>query len=307
MFPSQIAIHPEVAEALSAGRAVVALESALVTHGLPAPLNLETARAAEAAIRAAGAVPATIAVWRGLPTVGLGPDQLAALANDRAARKAARRDLAAAAVAGASAGTTVSATMDLAWRAGIRVLATGGIGGVHRGSERTGDVSADLWELTRTPVAVVCSGAKGLLDLPRTLEYLETLSVPVLGYATDRFPALWSADSGLPVSARVDTAAEAAAVLSAHWGLGGSGIVLAQPPPAGVALELSEVGPLLEAAYRQAESLGVRGPAVTPFLLGRLAGATGGRTVAANRALIVANADLAGRVAAALTACQQSS
>lgn len=306
MFRTPIAIHPEVTEALIADRLVVALETALVTHGLPAPLNLETTRAAQAAVREAGAVPATVGVWRGVPTVGLDDDQLSAMAADGEARKSSRRDLAGVITAGATAGTTVSATMFLAWRAGVRVFATGGIGGVHRGAERTGDVSADLLELSRTPVAVICSGAKSLLDVPRTLEHLESLSVPVVGYRTARFPAFWSEDSGLAVSARADSPAQVATVLCTHWDLEGGGVVVAQPPPADVALDLAEVDRLIEQAHREADTRQVRGPSVTPFILSRLAELTNGRTLAANRALVVANARLAAQIAIALRPGQES-
>src|SRR5205085_1295192 len=195
--------HPEVAAALREGRPVVALESTLIAHGLPWPLNLETAREAEAAVRAEGAVPATIAVWQGRPTVGLDAGRLEELARRRDVLKASRRDLAAAVAQGRTAATTVSATMFLAHRAGVRVFATGGIGGAHRGD--AWDVSADLTELGRTPVAVVCAGAKSILDLPRTLEILETEAVPVVGYGTDQFPAFYVHSSGEPVSARVES------------------------------------------------------------------------------------------------------
>jgi pseudouridylate synthase len=293
-------VRPEVADALRAGRPVVALESTLIAHGLPRPLNLETARAAEAAVRAEGAVPATVAVLRGRPVVGLGAAELEELAVAEGVRKASRRDLAAAVAQGATAATTVAATMFLAARAGIRVFATGGIGGVHPTAPgQPPDVSADLVELARTPVAVVCAGAKSILDLPATLEVLETLGVPVLGYGVDEFPAFYLRTSGLPASARVDTPAEAAAVLAAHWGLDGAGVVLAQPPPE-PALDPGEFAAALRDAEAEAGRAGVRGAARTPFLLARLAERTGGRSLSVNRALIVANARLAARVAAAL-------
>jgi pseudouridine-5'-phosphate glycosidase len=290
-------VRPEVADALAAGRPVVALESTLIAHGLPWPLNLETARAAEAVVRAEGAVPATIAVWHGRPAVGLDAAQLEYLARQPCVRKASTRDLAAAVVQGACAATTVAATMTLAHKARLRVFATGGIGGVHPGGL---DVSADLHELARTPVAVVCAGAKSILDLAATLEVLETLGVPVVGFGTDEFPAFYLRSSGLPVGARVNSPAEAAALLGVHWGLGGAGVVLAQPPPAETALDPED----FRAALRQAEDLaragGVRGPALTPFLLARLADITAGRTLRTNQSLIEANARLAARVACAL-------
>ncbi len=296
-------VRPEVADALERRRPVVALESTLITHGLPWPTNLETARAAEEAVRAEGAVPATVAVWQGRPVIGLDAAQLEQLARQPDVRKASSRDLAAAVVQGAFAATTVAATMVLAHRAGLRVFATGGIGGVHPGrSGAAFDISADVIELSRTPVAVVCAGAKGILDLAATLEMLETMSVPVVGYATDEFPAFLLRSSGLPVSARVNSPAEAAALLDAHWRLGGAGVVLAQPLPAEAALDAADFDRALVRAESQARAAGVRGPALTPFLLARLAELTEGRTLRANQALIVANARLAARVAAALIA-----
>jgi pseudouridine-5'-phosphate glycosidase len=290
-------IAAEVAAAVRSRRPVVALESTLIAHGLPWPVSLETARDVEAAVREEGAIPATIAVCHGRPTVGLDDQQIERLAVDRP-RKASRRDLAAAVSQGASAATTVAATMFLAHRAGIRVFATGGIGGIHRHS--TWDVSADLDELARTPVAVVCSGAKSVLDLPATLEVLETRGVPVVGFGTETFPAFYLRSSGLPVSATLSTPQEAAALVAAHWNLGGAGVVVAQPLPEDVALETEALASALGEAETLADEKGVRGPALTPFLLARLAELTGGRTVRANRALIVANARLAARIAAAL-------
>ncbi len=298
----QLDIRPEVSAALAARRPVVALESTLIAHGLPWPANLETAQAAEAAVRAEGAVPATVAVWQGRPIIGLDAGQLERLARQTGVRKASSRDLAAAIVQKVFAATTVAATMVLAHRAGLRVFATGGIGGVHPVSGSGLDISADVLELARTPVAVVCAGAKGILDLAATLEMVETMSVPVVGYGCDEFPAFLLASSGLPVSARVDSPEEAAALCAAHWGLGGAGIVLAQPLPAETALEPNDFHRALVRAESQARAEGVRGPALTPFLLARLAELTEGRTLRANQALIVANARLAARVAAALSA-----
>jgi pseudouridine-5'-phosphate glycosidase len=300
MLPPPLDVRPEVAEALRAGRPVVALESTLIAHGLPWPINLETARAAEAEVRRHRAVPATVAVREGRPTVGLSDAELAALAQRADVRKASRRDLAAAVAQGATAATTVSATMALAHAAGLRVFATGGIGGVHR-PPMTKDVSADLFELARTPVAVVCAGAKSILDLPATLEVLETYAVPVVGYRTADFPAFYLRCSGLPVSARVDTPAEAAALLAAHWALGGAGVVLAQPLPELSALAPDEFAAALARAEALAAEAGVRGPALTPFLLARLAEISAGRTLRANQVLIVRNAGLAADVAAALS------
>src|SRR5437588_8125606 len=212
-----VAIDPEVAAALQANRPIVALESTLIAHGLPWPINLETALLAEEAVRGEGAVPATIAVLQGRPSVGITRDQLEQLAHGTEIMKASRRDLATAIVKGLTAATTVAATMYLAHRAGIRLFATGGIGGAHRGAAHAWDISADLTELGRTPVAVVCAGAKSILDLPRTLEILETQGVPVLGYRTDEFPAFYLPSSGEKVCARVDTPDQAAGLLRAHW------------------------------------------------------------------------------------------
>jgi pseudouridine-5'-phosphate glycosidase len=293
-------VRPRVALALAEGRPVVALESTLVAHGLPWPVNLETARASERAVAEAGAVAATVAVWQGTPTVGLDDGEIEHLARAGGVRKAASRDLAAAVVQGACAATTVSATMRLAHAAGIRVFATGGIGGVHPctvGSPL--DVSADLLELARTPVAVVCAGAKSILDLAATLEVLETQGVPVVGWQTDEFPAFYLRSSGLKV-ARVDSTAEAAALLRCHWQFGGAGVVLARPLPEEAALDREEFAGALARAEAQAREAGVSGPALTPYLLARLADLTGGRTLTANQALILANADLAARVARAL-------
>lgn len=300
MSALKLDVRPDVAAALEGRRPVVALESTLIAHGLPWPTNFETAQATESAVRAEGAIPATVAVWQGRAVVGLESQQLERLARDPDVRKASSRDLAAALVQGANAATTVAATMLLAHRAGIRVFATGGIGGVHPGGAGPLDISADVMELARTPVAVVCAGAKGILDLAATLEILETMSVPVVGYGTEEFPAFLMRSSGLPVSARVNAPQEAAALLDAHWRLGGAGVVLAQPLPAETALDPSDFHKALVKAESQARAAGARGPALTPFLLARLAELTDGRTLRANQALIVANARLAARVAAAL-------
>jgi len=294
-------VSAEVAAARSAGRPVVALESTLVAHGLPWPHNRETALEAEAAVRAAGATPATVAVWHGVPTVGLSEEQIVELARSPGVMKASRRDLGVAVGLGRSAATTVSATMALAHAAGVRVFATGGIGGAHPEDEPF-DISADLTELARTPVLVVCAGAKSILHLPRTLEILETLGVPVLGYRTDEFPAFTVASSSLPVPCRVDSAAEAARVFSAHVRLGGRGAVLAQPCPPQVAIPAAEFQTWLERARREAAAAATTGPRLTPFLLARLAELSGGRTLTANQALVVANARLAAEVAVQLDA-----
>lgn len=298
-LPAWIQPSEEVAAALAAGRPVVALETAVLTHGLPHPHNLQTVLDMEAAVRAAGAVPATVGLLRGRVRLGMTQAELAALAQAPAAVKVSRRDLAAAVVAGQDGGTTVAATLFVAHAAGLQVFATGGIGGVHRGG--TGDVSADLPELARTPVAVVCAGAKAILDLPRTLEWLETAGVPVLGWQTDTFPAFFSRDSGLPVSQRVDTLEQAAALIRTHWAMGlGSGLLLAVPCPEEAALPFAAVQAALAQAEAEAAAQGVHGKALTPFLLARLAEHTGGASLEANKALLRRNARLAAELARAL-------
>jgi pseudouridine-5'-phosphate glycosidase len=304
---SLLDVRPAVAGAVGEGRPVVALESTVIAHGLPWPVNLETARAAEAAVRAEGAVPATIAVLEGRPTVGLSDQELEAVARRQGVLKASRRDLGIAVAQRRTAATTVAATMFLAQQAGVRVFATGGIGGAHRNSQQPWDISADLIELSRIPVAVVCAGAKSILDLPRTLEILETHGVPVVGYGTDEFPAFYLHSSGEPVSARVDTPEEAAALLAAHWGLRGAGVVLAQPMAADLALPSDEFATALAQVEDRAAGLGVRGKELTPFLLAELADATEGKTLQANRALLLANARLAAQVARALVDRSQGS
>lgn len=291
----------EVAQALRNGRPVVALESTLITQGLPWPLNLETAHACEAAVRAAGAIPATIAVWHGVPTVGLGDGPLEELAKSTTARKASRRDLGACIALKALAGTTVSATMALAHAVGIRVFATGGIGGAHRPPAAPFDISADLVELARTPVLVVCAGAKSILDLSRTLEILETLGVPVLGYRTDTFPTFYTAGGDLPVSVRVDTPAQAAIVFRAHGRLGGAGALLANRPPVADAIPEAEFERARQTAEADAGRVGVTGAKLTPYLLKRIAEILGPPVLEANRKLIVANARLAAEVAGKLS------
>jgi pseudouridine-5'-phosphate glycosidase len=296
MKPFTLAIRPEILEAVRSGQPVVALESTLIAHGLPWPLNLETAFSAEAAVRAEGAIPATIGILKGQPTVGLNEEQLAQLAHEQNVLKASRRDLAAAMVQGRTASTTVAATMTLAHIAGIRLFATGGIGGAHRDTHPW-DISADLIELARTPVTVVCAGAKSILDIPRTLEILETQGVPVVGYGTNEFPAFYVHSSGEPVTSRVDTPEQAACLIHTHWALGGGGIVLAQPVEKHTALDPNEFMHALSAAEQQAMGVGVRGKELTPFLLNRLAEITEGQTLRANHALVIANARLAAQVA----------
>ncbi len=297
-----IDVRPEVAQAIMARRPVVALESTLIAHGLPWPANVRTARNAEAAVRAEGAVPATIAVVRGCAVVGLAEEELESIARDPDVLKAGRRDLPAAIAQRRTAATTVSATMFLAERVGIRLLATGGIGGAHRGAGLMGDISADLTELSRTAAAVVCAGAKAILDLPLTLEILETLAVPVVGFGTDDFPAFYIRSSGRPVSVRLDREEDVACFLRTHWQLDGGGVVIAQPPPADSALNPGEVERTLVRAEEEARERRITGGALTPFLLGRLAEMTNGRALQANEDLIVANARLTGRLARAWAA-----
>ncbi|MBE0532154.1 MAG: pseudouridine-5'-phosphate glycosidase [Rhodospirillales bacterium] len=298
-----LTLHPEVAEALAAGQPVVALESTLIAHGLPKPLNVETARAAEAAVRAADAQPATIAVIGGRIRVGLDAAAIERLAEDPAVEKTSLADLGALIAGGGSGATTVAATMFCAHLAGIRVFATGGIGGVHRGAGASFDVSADLDALARFPVAVICSGAKAILDIGATLEVLETRGVPVIGLATDVFPAFWAADSGFPAPRRAATAREAAAFADAHWRLGlTSGLVIANPPPAAVALPPEVMEKAVAVALAEAEAVGVAGKRLTPWLLSRVAEITDGHSLAANTALIAANAGAGGEVAVAYAA-----
>lgn len=295
-----LVIAAEIEEALRHHRPVVALESTLISHGLPYPVNLETAQQSEAAVRAGGAIPATIAVLDGKLTIGLSASQLERLAVDTGIRKASRRDLAAAMAEGATAATTVAATLFLAHRAGIRFFATGGIGGVHpEETESTHDVSSDLPELARTPLAVVCAGAKSILNLPATLEVLETLSVPVIGYHTSTFPAFYCRSSGLPLEIRHDTPEQTARFLYFHWLLAGGGVLVTQPPPEEDALGPDELQRAQDQAQEESRLAGIRGPARTPFLLRRLAEITQGKTLRVNQNLILANASLATRLAVA--------
>jgi pseudouridine-5'-phosphate glycosidase len=300
-------IAPEVEAALAAGRAVVALETSVVAQGLPPPHNLEAARRCAAAVRAAGAVPAAVAVLGGVVVVGADERELARLAAPGARpAKAAARDLAPLLLAGRDAGTTVSATVAVAARAGIRVFATGGIGGVHRippGDPPTGvaDVSADLAELARRRVCVVSAGPKAILDVPATAEALEALGVAIVGWRTSELPAFYSATSGVPLEHRVEDAAQVARLLALHWDALGreGGVLVAVPPPDPVPPEVVEAA--VAGALQAARERGVRGKAVTPFLLAAVARATQGRTQAANLELLERNAAVAGEIAAALT------
>jgi pseudouridylate synthase len=298
-----LTLSPEVARARAENRPLVALESTIITHGMPYPQNLETARAVERAVRDAGAVPATIAVMGGRIRVGLTPDELDALAQCPDARKLSRADLAHCLTTGETGATTVAATMICAHLAGIAVFATGGIGGVHRGAETTMDISADLQELARTPVTVVSAGAKAILDLPKTLEVLETLGVPVIAFGQDALAAFWSRDAGLRAPLRLDDPAAIAAnhTLRAELGLAG-GQLVANPIPEGDEIPAADLAPVIEAALAEATRQGITGKAVTPFLLDRVLAATEGRSLSANIALVLNNARLAARIAAHLTA-----
>jgi pseudouridine-5'-phosphate glycosidase len=281
----------------------VSLESTVLTHGLPRPQNLTLARDMERVVRENGATPATIAVLDGEVRVGLTDAELERLAGLENVRKISRRDFAAAIARKESGGTTVAGTMFAAHRAGIRVFATGGIGGVHE--VETLDISADLQALADTPMIVVCAGAKAILDLPATLEYLETMSVPVIGYGTGEFPAFYSRRSGLPVSARLDTPEEVVRLARAHWGLGmKSAVLVCQPLSEQEEIPQEKVKRAIQQARREARAQGVRGQALTPFLLGRLSELTGGESLRANLALLLNNARLAAKIAVAFHAAE---
>jgi pseudouridine-5'-phosphate glycosidase len=299
-----VIVHPEVADALRAGRGVVALESTLIAHGLPAPDNLRVAREAEAAVRAAGAVPATIAVVAGAVRIGLDDAALSAIALGDHVIKAGVRDLAPAVARGADAATTVASTAHLAARAGIGVFATGGLGGVHRGARESWDESADLTTLARTGIVVVCAGVKSILDVAATLERLETLNVTVAGYGTDAFPGFYLADSGQPVPWRVESPEEVAALMRARDSLGleASAIVVANPLPVGEQLDPALHDRVLRESLRAAAAAGIAGRDVTPFLLDCFHRETGGASLAANVRLVLRNAELAGRIAVAAAA-----
>ena len=295
---------PEVSDALAAGRPVVALESTIITHGMPWPQNLEMARQVEQVIRDNGAVPATIAVMDGQIHVGLTDDALQALARTPSdqAMKLSRADLAVCLANGRTGATTVAATMICAHLAGIRVFATGGIGGVHRGAESSFDISADLQELAQTPVTVVAAGAKAILDLPKTWEVLETLGVPVIAYGQDDLPAFWSRNSGIRAPLRMDDAGQiaAAAAMRGRLGLRG-GQLVANPIPPEAEIPRDQIMPVIEQALSEAEAQGVAAKEVTPFLLQRIFELTGGRSLQSNIALVLNNARLASQIAIAMT------
>jgi pseudouridine-5'-phosphate glycosidase len=300
-MPNNVQLSPEVRDAIAAGRPVVALETTIVAHGMPFPENLATARSLEDAVRAGGAVPATSAVIEGTIQVGLAPAQLQWLATARGVLKLSRNDLAYAVACRKNGATTVAATMICAHLAGIRVFATGGIGGVHRGAAETFDISADIQELAQTPVAVVCAGAKALLDLPKTLEALETRGVPVIGYRTDEFPAFWSRSSGLRAPLRLDSAAEIARLLRTQWDLGlAGGALICNPVAEEHEIPPAEIAGHIRQAIAETESRAITGKAVTPYVLARVVELTGGRSLRTNIALAQSNARLAAEVAVQL-------
>ena len=296
-----VAYAPEVALALSEGRPVVALESTIITHGMPFPQNLETAIKVEDAVRSAGATPATIAVMAGHIHIGLAPDALEKLAQTPDAMKLSRADLAACLINGRTGATTVAATMIAANLAGIAVFATGGIGGAHRGAAESFDISADLHELARTPVTVVAAGAKAILDIPKTLEVLETLGVPVIAYGQDSFPAFWSRTSDLAAPLRMDKAQDIAAahLMRARLGLEG-GQLVANPIPASAEIPPEVINPIIAQAIRDAEAKGITAKSVTPFLLQRIFELTDGRSLVANIELVLNNARLGAEIARAI-------
>ena len=293
---------PEVAAALSDGRPLVALESTIISHGMPSPRNVQTALAVERTVRDHGATPATIAILGGRLKVGLSEDQINNLGErGQAVIKTSRRDLPFVVARNEDGATTVAATMIIAAMAGIPVFATGGIGGVHRGVEDTLDISADLDELARTSVAVVCAGVKSVLDIGRTLEYLETRGVPVVGYQTDELPAFYTTSSGYPVDYRVDSPGEVATAIRTKAALGlVGGMVIANPIPAAHALANSEIDAAIDAAIAEMNAAGITGKDTTPFLLAQIADRTGGRSLEANVQLVLNNARVAAEIAVAL-------
>ncbi|MDO6584583.1 pseudouridine-5'-phosphate glycosidase [Salipiger sp. 1_MG-2023] len=300
---SLVTLSASVAEALASGAPVVALESTIITHGMPWPQNLEMARKVEETVRAEGAVPATVAVLDGKLCVGLEDAQIEALAQARGVAKLSRADLAVCMSQGGTGATTVAATMIGAARAGIKTFATGGIGGVHQGAEKSFDVSADLQELAQTPVTVVCAGAKAILDLPKTLEVLETLGVPVIAYGQDQLPAFWSREAGLRAPLRMDSPEEIAraSAMRAALGLPG-GQLVANPIPPEAEIARDVLAPVIARANADAEAHGIRGKQLTPYLLQRIFELTEGRSLEANIALVLNNARLGAQIAKAISA-----
>jgi pseudouridine-5'-phosphate glycosidase len=294
-------VRVEVAAALATGRPVVALETAVVSHGLPSPINLRAVAAMEAAIREEGAVPATVGLLRGRVIIGMTPDETEELAFGKDVAKVSVRDIAPVISSRRRGATTVAATAALASTASIPIMATGGIGGVHRGGEDSLDVSADVQVLSRTPIAVVCAGAKSVLDLGRTLEALETLGVPVVGFGTDEFPAFYSSESGLALEHRADDPGEVATIIGVQRALNRQeGILVVQPPPEATAIPGATVDEWIEFALAEADAAGIRGKDVTPFLLENVSRSSRGRTLEANLSLLESNARLAARIATLL-------
>ncbi len=300
MRSGYLSIQPEVLEALNVGAAVVALESTIISHGMPYPTNVQMARQVENTVRKHGAIPATMAISDGRICVGLSDDQLEVLGQAKHVQKVSRRDLPFVIASGQWGATTVAGTMICAALAGIRVFVTGGIGGVHRQGENTMDVSADLTELARTSVAVVCAGAKAILDLPRTLEVLETHGVPIIGYETDTFPAFFTRSSGLSVDRRIDSPGEVARVMRAKWSLGlEGGVLVGAPVPKPYAMDPNEIDHVIEQSLAQAERNCIRGKDVTPYLLSNIVERTGGRSLETNVQLVKHNAEVGAAIAVA--------
>ena len=295
-----LAVSSEVADALASGAPVVALESTIISHGMPYPRNVQTAREVEEIVRAGGATPATIAVLHGVPRIGLDDAELDLLGSDENVRKASIRDLPYIVAKREHGATTVASTMRLAALAGIRVFVTGGLGGVHRGAETTMDISADLTELSLTDVAVVSAGVKSLLDIGRTLEVLETLGVPVISVGADDFPSFYSRSSGFRSPLRLDTPGELAAAMKAKWDLGlAGGMVIANPIPKAAEMPQAEIGALIAQAVAEADEQGITGAAISPYLLGRIVELSGGASLEANIALVKDNARLGAAIAVA--------
>ena len=302
MLEKYLDIHPEVRNAIANGQAVVALESTIISHGMPYPKNVETALNVERIVRRNGAVPATIAIMNGRLKVGLTEEEIETLGKGQNTVKASRRDIPFIVAKGLTGATTVASTMIIAAMAGIKVFATGGIGGVHRGAQETFDISADLQELGKTDVAVVCAGAKSILDIGLTLEYLETQGVPVVGYETEELPAFYSSKSGFAVDYRVDSPRELAEALKAKWDLGlRGGVVIANPIPAEYEMDPAVIDQAIEEAVRESNALGIKGKESTPFLLAKVKELTDGASLDSNIQLVYNNAALGAKVAVELS------
>ena len=305
MLCQYLDVNPEVAQALRENRPVVALESTIISHGMPYPQNVETALAVEQIIRDNGAVPATIAIIKGRLKAGLTADEIEYLGKEGPkVHKTSRRDMAALIAKGADGATTVATTMIIAHLAGIKIFATGGVGGVHRGAETTMDISADLEELARTPVMVVCAGCKSILDIGLTLEYLETKGVPVIGVGTDEMPAFYSSKSGFKVDYRADSPEELARIFRAQLGLGFGGMLVGNPIPEQYSMAPEVINPAIDEAIRQCNALGIKGKDTTPFLLAKVKELTGGDSLASNIQLVFNNAKVAALTAAKLCELQ---